>query len=153
MLFTYLSLFTFSLSFIISTALPEVSQSGVSFISKHNSNCVAFFHVKMQMSLSSILAVHLVQELSTTFPSCNCFFNLSVVIVTFSCFAFPLSCFSTFFNHFVSLYVTGWSHILLQNLTLSWLPGLKQLCLVCLKHIALNILLCSCLIPYYYYYY
>ena len=47
-----------------------------------------------------------------------------------SCFAVPLTCFPTFSNHFaLSLYVTGWSHIPLQNLTLSWLPGLMSLLL------------------------
>ena len=54
------------------------------------------------------------------FTCCNCFLNLSVVIVMFSCFAAPLSCFSTFFNYFASsLCVTGWFHIMLKNFALS----------------------------------
>ena len=79
----------------------------------------------------------------------NFFSYLSLVILMLSCFTVPLSCLSTFLNHFVSsLCVTGWSHISLLHLTLSWLPGfmslLLQLRLVCLKHSFLNILLCSC---------
>ena len=79
----------------------------------------------------------------------NFFSYLSLVILMLSFFTVLLSCLSTFFNHFVSsLCVTGWSHIPLLHLTLSWLPGfmslLLQLRLVCLKHSFLNILLCPC---------
>ena len=54
----------------------------------------------------------------------NFFSYLSLVILMLSFFTVPLSCLSTFFNHFVSsLSVTGWSHIPLLHLALSWLPG------------------------------
>ena len=108
--------------------LSVMSQSGVSFIYKHNCNSIAILswqdvNVFIQYlcsppgpgDFSSLLFVIV-------------FFNLSVVIVMYSCFAVPLSSLSSFFNHFASsLCVSGCSHIPYQNLTLSWLPGLMSL--------------------------
>ena len=60
----------------------------------------------------------------------NCSFSLSVVAVIFYCFVFSLSCLSTFFNNFASsFFVTGWSHVPLQNLTISCLLDLMLLLL------------------------
>ena len=128
-----------SLSSIISTVLPVVSQSGVSFISKRNCNCVAI------LSWQDV-NVFIQYPCSPAGPGAfqffalgSCFFNLSMVEVMFSCFTVLLSCLSALFNHFASsLCVTGWSHIPLHYLTLSWLPGLMSLLLFSFSSLSNN---------------
>ena len=70
--------FRVSLCFIISTVLPVVSKSSVSFISKHNSNCVAILSWHEVNVIIQCLCIHLVQQPSSS-SLCD-FFDLSVII-------------------------------------------------------------------------
>ena len=117
-----------------------LSLFGVSFISGNNCNCTATLSWK---GLNAFIQYPCNPSGLASFQFFNLHsysFKLSVFVVIFSCFFAPLSCVSTRVNHSaLFLCLTSQSHIFLQNLILSWVPGLMPLLLLSFSSLSCNI--------------
>lgn len=105
------------------------SQSYASFISRVNCNYVAI------LSWQDVNAF-ILYSCSPSVPGAFQFFTVYDWCFFASLFLLFVS---NFFNHFTaSLCITGWSHISLQDLKLSWLPSLMSLLLFSISSLSNN---------------